>query len=67
MKSAELVLAIDCGTQSLKAIAFDLAGAMRAKAQVAYAPYASPHPGWAWAHSAWVAMPAGSAHDDHDS
>jgi sugar (pentulose or hexulose) kinase len=47
MKHAELILAIDCGTQSLKAITFDLDGQMQAKAQVAYAPYASPHSGWA--------------------
>ena len=47
MKSEELILAIDCGTQSLKAIVLDLEGQIHAKAQVAYTPYISPHPGWA--------------------
>jgi sugar (pentulose or hexulose) kinase len=47
MKPDELILSIDCGTQSLKAVAFDLDGQVQAKARVAHAPYAAPHPGWA--------------------
>ena len=43
----ELILAIDCGTQSLKAIVFDLQGQMQAKAQVGFDAYQSPNPGWA--------------------
>lgn len=45
--ASDLILAIDCGTQSLKAMVFDLQGQIQAKAQVGYAPYHSPHPGWA--------------------
>ena len=42
-----MVLAIDCGTQSLKALIFDMSGHMQAKAQVKFEPYYSPKPGWA--------------------
>lgn len=45
---AQLVLAIDVGTQSTRAIVFDLGGQIMAKAQVAHEPvYVSPEPGWA--------------------
>lgn len=47
MAAAELLLAIDCGTQSLKALVFDPVGQLHAKAQVAFEPYYSPKPGWA--------------------
>lgn len=47
MSQSDLILAIDNGTQSLKAMAFDLNGQMVAKSQVAFKPYVSPHPGWA--------------------
>lgn len=45
--SADLILAIDCGTQSLKAMVFDLDGRIQAKAQVGLGSYSSPKPGWA--------------------
>jgi sugar (pentulose or hexulose) kinase len=47
MKSDEWVLAVDCGTQSLKALVFDTSGQLLAKAQVAFEPYFSNRPGWA--------------------
>lgn len=47
MTQRDHILAIDNGTQSLKAMIFDLQGQMRAKAQVPFQPYVSPQPGWA--------------------
>ena len=47
MPLQDLILAIDNGTQSLKAMAFDLDGRMAAKSQVTFQPYVSPQPGWA--------------------
>ncbi len=41
------ILAIDCGTQSLRAILFSLKGELLAKVQTQYEPYFSDHPGWA--------------------
>lgn len=46
-RTADHILAIDNGTQSLKAMVFDLQGRMKAKAQVPFAPYVAPQPGWA--------------------
>jgi len=44
----ETVLAIDVGTQSVRALAFDPRGKMIDQARVVYAsPYNSPQPGWA--------------------
>jgi len=43
----DLILAIDNGTQSLKAMVFDGAGALLAKVQIPFEPYTSPQPGWA--------------------
>ncbi len=43
----ELILAVDCGTQSVRALVFDLAGQLVAKAQVPLVAYVSPQPGWA--------------------
>ena len=43
----ELVLAIDCGTQSLRAILFSLDGKVIDKEKIAYNPYYSIKPGWA--------------------
>ncbi len=46
--NAQLLLAIDVGTQSTRAIVFDAAGHLIARAQVVYEPsYRSPQPGWA--------------------
>ncbi len=42
-----LLLSIDCGTQSLRALIFDLNGKLLAKSQIFYKPYESPQPGFA--------------------
>ena len=44
---AEQILAIDVGTQSVRALIFDATGILVAGARVAIEPYVSPHPGWA--------------------
>lgn len=41
------VLAIDCGTQSMRGIVFDQQGRLLAKVKKAYRPYYSLKPGWA--------------------
>jgi sugar (pentulose or hexulose) kinase len=41
------ILAIDCGTQSLRALLFAEDGVLLAREQVSYTPYVSPKPGWA--------------------
>lgn len=41
------MLAIDCGTQSVRALVFDSTGCLLAKEKVEFEPYFSPHPGWA--------------------
>lgn len=41
------LLAIDCGTQSLRALLFDRKGHLLDKVKLEYEPYTSPHPGWA--------------------
>ncbi len=43
----DIILAIDNGTQSIRALAFDLAGALLLKAQVMLEAYTAPQPGWA--------------------
>jgi sugar (pentulose or hexulose) kinase len=43
----QYILAIDNGTQSVRAILFDLEGNIAAKARVVIEPYFSEHPGWA--------------------
>lgn len=45
--SADRILAVDVGTQSVRAIVFDLRGMPLAAARVPFEPYVSPHPGWA--------------------
>jgi sugar (pentulose or hexulose) kinase len=45
--TAQYILAIDNGTQSVRALLFDLDGNLAAKAQVHLEPYFSTHPGWA--------------------
>ena len=42
-----LILAIDNGTQSVRALLFDLKGDIVAKSQVPLQHYTSAHPGWA--------------------
>lgn len=41
------ILSIDCGTQSLRGLIFDLKGRLVETAKVQYSPYYSPKPGWA--------------------
>jgi sugar (pentulose or hexulose) kinase len=45
--SGDLILAIDCGTQSLRALVIDPRGQIVARARVPFEPYVSPQPGWA--------------------
>lgn len=47
MSNKDLLLAIDNGTQSLKAIVFDLKGDLVAIEKVVFSPYFSEQPGWA--------------------
>jgi len=47
MYNKDLILAIDNGTQSLKALIFDLEGSLLFKERVPFKPYFSEHPGWA--------------------
>jgi len=42
----DLLLAIDCGTQSVRALLFDLHGNLAARAQVALGGYVARQPGW---------------------
>ncbi len=66
----DLLLAIDQGTQSVRAMIFDAQGELLAKSQVHIQPYYSRHPGWAeqdcdyyWSHlcqacqNLWVTHP----------
>jgi sugar (pentulose or hexulose) kinase len=46
-RSADHALAIDVGTQSVRAILFDPDGTLVAMGRVAIEPYVSPQPGWA--------------------
>ncbi len=47
MNDKDLILAIDNGTQSLKALMFDLEGNLLFKERVPFKPYFSTYPGWA--------------------
>lgn len=47
MSGKDLLLAIDNGTQSLKALVFDLKGNLIAIEKVVFRPYFSEQPGWA--------------------
>ena len=44
------LLAVDCGTQSLRTIIFNKAGEILDKEKIEYEPYQSPEPGWAEQH-----------------
>ncbi len=43
----KIILSIDCGTQSLRAILFDSHGDLLDKVKIEYEPCVSPKPGWA--------------------
>jgi sugar (pentulose or hexulose) kinase len=45
--SGDLVLALDVGTQSVRALAIDPRGTVVGAARIAIEPYVSPQPGWA--------------------
>ncbi len=47
MSAGPYLLAIDNGTQSVRALLFDVQGNLAAKSQVFLQPYFSTHPGWA--------------------
>ncbi len=47
MTARDHILAIDHGTQSVRALLFDARGHLVAKQRVEVEPYVSPHPGWA--------------------
>ena len=47
MAEKDLLLSIDNGTQSLKALVFDASGNLIARQQVLFTPYFSDQPGWA--------------------
>ncbi|MBC2711853.1 MAG: carbohydrate kinase [Desulfosarcina sp.] len=47
MAEKDLLLSIDNGTQSLKALVFDAGGNLIAREQVLFTPYFSDQPGWA--------------------
>jgi len=57
---APLLLALDCGTQSVRALLFDLAGELVGRAAVPLDDYRSPEPGWheVDAESLWAATAA---------
>ncbi len=46
----DLILTIDVGTQSVRALAFDVRGELIAKTQIHIQPYFSDKPGWAEQH-----------------
>ena len=43
----QVILAIDCGTQSLRSLLFDEKGQLIRKVKIEYEPYVSAKPGWA--------------------
>jgi len=47
MSSSDLILAIDNGSQSLRALVFDLRGQLQGKARIPFGPYQVPYAGWA--------------------
>jgi sugar (pentulose or hexulose) kinase len=47
MPSEPLILAVDHGTQSVRALLFDPIGALVARTKIEIEPYVSPRPGWA--------------------
>jgi len=47
MTTRDLLLSIDNGTQSVRALLFDLSGNLVARSRVPLVPYVSPRPGWA--------------------
>jgi sugar (pentulose or hexulose) kinase len=52
-KTGDLILAIDNGTSSVRALLFDLSGSLVAKSRVVIEPYFSEQPGWAEQHPSY--------------
>jgi len=50
---SDLILSIDTGTQSIRALLFDLRGQLVARSRVPIEPYFSERPGWAEQHPAY--------------
>ena len=46
-EQAEQILAVDVGTQSVRALVFDAVGVLVAGARIPIEPYVAPQPGWA--------------------
>ncbi|WBA83225.1 FGGY-family carbohydrate kinase [Endozoicomonas sp. GU-1] len=61
MSDSDYVLAIDNGTQSIRALVFDSAGNEIAKSKVALEAYFSQHPGWAEQHPDYYWQQLGKA------
>jgi sugar (pentulose or hexulose) kinase len=51
MSEKQYILSIDNGTQSIRALLFDLKGNLKDKAQIHIDPYFSENPGWAEQHA----------------
>jgi sugar (pentulose or hexulose) kinase len=45
-KQDALIMAIDCGTQSVRALLFDIQGTLVARQKIDLGPLSSPQPGW---------------------
>ena len=45
--ATELIVAVDVGTQSVRALVFDAVGTVVASSRIPIEPYVSPQPGWA--------------------
>jgi sugar (pentulose or hexulose) kinase len=45
--TADQILALDVGTQSVRALVFDPRGVLVAHSRIPIEPYVSPQPGWA--------------------
>lgn len=58
MPTGDHLLAIDHGTQSVRALLFDLQGNLVSKARIEIEPYHSPQPGWAErdAEDSWLTV-----------
>jgi glycerol kinase len=53
MSAPDLFLALDQGTQSVRAMLFDVDGQLVAKSQQYIEPYFSEHPNWAEQHATY--------------
>lgn len=58
MTQGDHLLALDHGTQSVRALLFDLQGRLVSKARIEIEPYTSPQPGWAErdAEDSWLTI-----------